>query len=204
MRGCAKSFWRIGVRWLCQGTNQRMLRKIGIISLFFISTLAALNGNAQVGQAAENVQTFIEYSGEIVDQNALAVSAVLPLEFRVYTSENGKKAIATEKHFVSVVDGKYSVTLGDASSINASNATLYVAVLLDGKELTRQRVSTERHLVDNKVVSNVTQTKTVDMAGISDGEFKLTCPKGYVVTGISGKTTNGQLASIQLVCSNTF
>ncbi|MBQ1265494.1 MAG: hypothetical protein IIY06_01825 [Proteobacteria bacterium] len=181
-----------------------MLRRIGIICLVCISTLAVFNGNALEAQAAENLQTFIEYSGEIVDQNALAVSAVLPLEFRVYTTENGKKAIATEKHFVSVVDGKYSVTLGDASAINASNATLYVAVLLDGKELTRQRVSTERHLVNNKVVSNVQQTKTVDMASLPDGEFKLTCPKGYVVTGISGKSANGQLASIQLICSNTF
>ncbi len=180
-----------------------MLKQIGFIALLVSMCLFSAVGESIPAYAAENVQTFIEFYGEIVDQNALAVSAVLPLEFRVYATQNGKKAIATEKHYVSVVDGKYSVTLGDVAPISATNSTLYVAVLLDGKELTRQMVSTTRHIVDTKVVSKVTQTKTVNLSD-SAGDFKLTCPQGYVVTGIEGKRENGQLSSIQLICSNTF
>lgn len=181
-----------------------MLKQIGVIALFvFISLFAAVEGSP-AAFAAENVQTFIEFYGEIVDQNALAVSAVLPLEFRIYTTQNGKKAIATEKHYVSVVDGKYSITLGDVTPILAAQSTLYVAVLLDGKELTRQVVSTTRQIVDTKAVSKVTQTKSVNLSDSASGDFKLTCPAGYVVTGIEGKRENGQLSSIQLICSNTF
>ncbi len=152
--------------------------------------------------ASDNIQTFVEFNGEIVDQDAYAVSAVLPLEFRIYTSENAKKPIASEKHFVSVVDGKYTVTLGDQTVLKSTEPVLYVAVLLDGKELMRQKVSAARHIVDTPVTPNTARTKEISAS--DNGDFSLKCPKGYVMTGIEGSRSNGQFENLRIVCSNVF
>lgn len=181
-----------------------MLKRIGFASFLIAAHLSFLTFCPVPSHAATQVQTFIEFFGEMVDQNALAISAVLPLEFRIYATANAKKALATEHHFVSVVDGKYSLTLGETAEISATNSSLYVAVFLDGKELTRQEVNTKRHFVDTKVVSKVTKTNALTLSDTPNRDFKLTCPNGYVVTGIEGKTTDGHLSSIQLICSNTF
>ena len=179
-----------------------MMKKIFIKAGIVLISVFGAGASAANCLAEDNVQTFVEFKGEIVDQDALAVSAVLPLEFRVYETEKGKKAISTEKHFVSVVDGKYTVALGDQTAISTGRPELYVAVLMDGKELTRQKVSTARHIVNTKVESKVKQTKTVSSS--EDGHFSLKCPNGYVVTGIEGARSAGKFESIRLICSNVF
>ncbi len=146
--------------------------------------------------ADEATQTVVDFNGEIVDQNAAPVSGVLPLEFRIYTDSKSKKPIASEKHFIAVVDGSYAVSLGEASDIKTTANKLYVAVLLDGKELTRQEVSPEKQVV----ASNPKVVKT-QAAGSESGEFfKLECPAGYVVTGIEGNSKNG-IQGLKLICS---
>ena len=149
--------------------------------------------------AQDSVQTVINFTGEIVDQNAAPVSGILPLEFRIFTSEKAKKAISTEKHSVSVIDGKYTVTLGESSSITSSLESLFVAVYLDNKELTRQEASTEHQLV-----SSSPKTIRTETIGSENGSsFTLTCPPGYVVTGIEGSVDKG-IQGIRLVCSKTI
>ena len=146
--------------------------------------------------AQDSAQTVIDFNGELVDQDAAPISGVLPLEFRIYTDNKSKKAIATEMLYVSVVDGKYAVTLGETSEIRTKQDKLQVAVLLDGKELTRQEVSTLQQIVP--VTPNQTTTTT---AGSDSGEsFKLECPAGYVVTGIEGTQKNG-IQGLRLICS---
>lgn len=179
-----------------------MINKFLMTAGVVFMSLVGVCASAADCLAEDNVQTFVEFKGEIVDQDALAVSAVLPLEFRIYETEKAKKAISTEKHFVSVVDGKYTVTLGDQTAISNAEPELYVAVLMDGKELTRQKVSTARHIVNTKVESKVKQTKTVSSS--EDGNFSLKCPNGYVVTGIEGSRSDGKFESIRLICSNVF
>lgn len=145
---------------------------------------------------AEEAQTVIDYNGELIDQNAAPLSGVLPLEFRIFANDKAKKTIATEKHFVSVVDGAYFVSLGESAPIKSTAETLYVAVYLDGKELTRQQVGTQLQLV----ASNPKVVKT-DAAGNENGQnFTLECPAGYVVTGIEGSTKNG-IQGLRLICS---
>ncbi len=182
--------------------NKYMTIKTRLSSIFM--GLALFGSVTSVAMADDNVQTFINYQGEVIDQDAIAVSGVLPLEFRIYTSQTSKKAIATEKHFISVVDGKYQLTLGDASPINTTEPALYVAVLLDGKELTRQKVETERYIVNAKPEGSTTQTKYVKLSDSKDGEFSLNCPKGYIVTGIEGRRVNGQMDTLRLICTNVF
>ena len=148
------------------------------------------------GAYAQNTLTVIDFNGEIVDQNAAPVSGVLPLEFRVYSDSKSKKALAVEKHYVSVVDGSYMVSLGEISKIQSNQQKLYVGVYLDNKELMRQEVETQRQIVPESP-----KTVTTDRAGADSGEpFKLECPAGYVVTGIEGNAKSG-ISGLKLICS---
>ena len=147
--------------------------------------------------AQEASLTVIDFHGEIIDQDASPISGVLPLEFRIYADKAAKKTIATEKHFIAIVDGEYGVSLGEASKLKSKNETLYVAVLLDGKELTRQEVKTQQQLVNE-----TSKTVETEPSGTGVGDFKLTCPKGYVVTGIEGTNKNG-IQNLKLICSKT-
>ena len=149
--------------------------------------------------AGDTPQTFIDFNGELVDQAAAPLSGVLPLEFRIYADSKSKKPIATEKHFVAVVDGNYAVSLGELSKITAKTDNLSVGVYLDGAELTRQEVSVKRQIVPSP--PKVTTTESI---GNDNGEsFKLECPAGYVVTGIEGTTKNG-IQGLKLICSKAL
>ncbi len=146
--------------------------------------------------AEEATQTIIDFNGEFVDQNAAPLAGVLPLEFRVFADNKSKKALATEKHFVAVVDGQYAITLGETGELKTTADKLYVAVYLDGKELTRQEVSTQRQLV----ASNPKVVVTPNAGRETGDSFKLECPSGYVVTGIEGSAQNG-IQGLKLICS---
>ena len=146
--------------------------------------------------ADEATQTVVDFNGEFVDQNAAPLSGVLPLEFRVYADSKSKKAIAVEKHFVAVVDGMYAITLGESSNIKTTSGKLFVAVYLDGKELTRQEVSPLKQLV----AENPKIVKTEAAGSESGDSFMLECPSGYVVTGIEGNVKNG-IQGLKLICS---
>lgn len=147
--------------------------------------------------SAEQLQTFIDFNGELVDQNAAPISGVIPLDFKIYNDAKSKKAIAEESHFVAVVDGAYAIALGEQKEINSKKSELYVAVCLNGKELTRQKVSAQKQILPENP-----KTVTTDPVGNTNGEFKLECPDGYVVTGISGSTKDG-LKSLRAICSKS-
>ncbi|MBQ8037629.1 MAG: hypothetical protein IJ268_11600 [Proteobacteria bacterium] len=160
--------------------------------LFLALAIALFPGAAY----AESTLTVIDFNGEIVDQNAAPVSGVLPLEFRVFADSKAKKALAVEKHYVSVVDGSYMVSLGEDAKIQTNQQKLYVAVYLDNKELMRQEVDTQRQLVPESP-----KTATTERAGGDAGEpFRLECPAGYVVTGIEGNAKTG-ISGLKLICS---
>lgn len=145
-------------------------------------------------------ETVIEFRGELIDQNAVPLSGVLPLEFRIYADEKSNKPLASERHFVSVIDGSYSLSLGEKSKIGSKDKTLYVAVYLDNKLLTRQKVSTMLQFVPSSLPATTRSSKPVSVVG---DKFKLECPKGYVVTGIEG-SLDDKFGDLQLICSRIF
>lgn len=157
-----------------------------------------VSGPATLAQAQETSNVVVDYAGELIDQNAAPISGVLPLEFRIYADQKSKKAIATEKLFVAVVDGTYAVTLGENTPIKSKANALTVAVYLDGKELTRQQVSTQR-----QIVSTHPKMVTTETIGSQGGEtFRLECPAGYVATGIEGDAKAG-FQGLRVICSKT-
>lgn len=147
--------------------------------------------------AQEDARTVVDFSGEIVDQDAVAVSGVLPLEFRIFSDEKSRRPLAVERHFIAVVDGAYAVTLGEDSAISAKGTRLVVAVYLDGRELTRQEVAVGKQLV--RKASRVVETPRAGDAA-QDGAFRLECPAGYVVTGVEGALKDG-VNSLRAVCT---
>lgn len=149
--------------------------------------------------AAEPTQTIVDFAGELVDQNAAPVSGVLPLEFKIYADEKSKKPISSESHFIAVVDGAYTVALGESSPIKTSKTELWVAVSLDGKELTRQKAAVQKQIVED--TANKVQTETASQAADGD-RFKLECPAGYVLTGIEGSLKN--IGELRLICAKTI
>ena len=82
------------------------------------------------------------YAGEFIDQDAAPVAGVFPLLFKIYPEEKGKKAMWSESHFVSVVDGNYIIILGRQESLpkRAADETVYLGVELNGTELVRQPI----------------------------------------------------------------
>lgn len=149
--------------------------------------------------ADEPSQTVVDFTGELVDQNAAPVSGVLPLEFRIYSEKKSRKPLATENHFIAVVDGSYAVALGESSQIKTTKSELYVAVLLDGKELMRQKVAVQKQLI----ATTPNKVKTKKASDVAEEDlFKLACPVGYIVTGIEGSLSNPN--DIQLICSKVI
>ena len=145
-------------------------------------------------------QMTILFSGEIIDQNAVSVSGVFPLSFKVYGDEKSKKAILTEKKFVSVVDGQYNVTLNPSMAALQKVKAVYVGVEMDGKELVRMKVSPQGSPI--VLDSRIQETKAVELQAGS--AFSLRCPAGYVATGLKGTAgENGGIQSLQLVCTKT-
>ncbi|MCL2325086.1 MAG: hypothetical protein FWC40_01080 [Proteobacteria bacterium] len=166
-----------------------------LVAILFLITALPLAAYAQ------SLRTFVDFHGELIDQDAIAVSGVLPLEFRLFQTENSKKPLATETHFVAVVNGNYSLILGEMTPLHVQDNTLYVAVFLDGKELMRKSVTTTRQVVPN-LEATTRQTRS---AGNTSGQpFTLECPKGHIVTGIEGTTHDGRIESLRLICSSVF
>ncbi len=52
------------------------------------------------------------YRGLLQDERGQPISAVLPLTFHLYRTSMSADPIWTEEHFVSVIDGRYQISLG--------------------------------------------------------------------------------------------
>lgn len=122
------------------------------------------------------------YTGEFIDQESEPISAVFPLRFKLYPSESSRKHVWEEAHYVSVVDGRYTVALGTQQVLpeEATRETLYLAVELNGTEVMRQPI--RARLVSDEVrIGRFQSSGTADWAeragdadtvgGISPDEF---------------------------------
>jgi hypothetical protein len=66
------------------------------------------------------------YTGELADDELKPISGIFKVTFKLYPDLSAPKEIWTEKLFVSIVEGRYDVTLGRVSPIGAN---------LDGRQL---------------------------------------------------------------------
>lgn len=242
-----------------------MFQAAARISLFLVVFVALLV--PAWASADDEKKIELIYTGEMIDQEGQPVSGIFPLTFKIFDSEKGKSSEWTETHFVSVVAGQYTVSLGRDAALpeRAAEEKVYLGVTLDGGELVRQPLNatpmsavSERggvisgavgevefaqragdadtlggfgpenfapadtaakldgHIKNSKIHGGGTaaaaptggggatlggRTWKSDYAGGSGGKpFALTCPEGYVLTGIEGRS-GAVMDSIRAVCT---
>lgn len=90
--------------------NTRFLTLLGALALLL----------APFATAA--VPDTIDYQGLVLDKDGKPLSPITPtnysMEFRIYSDPFGGTAIWTEKQIVTVVDGKFSVRLGEGAAVD--------------------------------------------------------------------------------------
>lgn len=85
------------------------------ITLFFAAAIALgclISTTIQAQELAEADQIEVIYQGLLQDESGAPVSGLFPLKFSVYRGSSSAKPLWEEQHFVSIIDGKYAVSLG--------------------------------------------------------------------------------------------
>jgi len=114
-----------------------------VMTAFVVGVLVAVPALVSAGPAQPSAPvrpTVVEYSGKMVDENGRPVSGVYPITFKLYTTAKTPKVIWSDRMWVSVVDGAYSVGIGSAKLLprNQDFTKLMLAVEIKGAELSRQ------------------------------------------------------------------
>ncbi len=88
----------------------------------------------------------LDYNGKLQDEKGQPVSGVFNLEFKLYDGQHAAKSTWHERHFVAVVDGKYTVPLGARQKLyrRAVPQNAWIGVELVGEgEILRDRFQVE-------------------------------------------------------------
>jgi hypothetical protein len=91
---------------------------------------------------ADAARRIIEYEGKLLDERGAPIGGVFPLTFAFYNRSRGGSAIWSERHFVAVDAGTYTVELGRQSTIprSVNLDRLFVGVrITGGPELVREQ-----------------------------------------------------------------
>lgn len=82
----------------------------------------------------------IEYTGELIDESARPLSGVFPMTFKLYENADSTEPIWSESHYVAVVDGEYTLDLGNATPLDPELArrALSLGAELLGQEIVRE------------------------------------------------------------------
>jgi hypothetical protein len=85
---------------------------------------ATLLFSATVADAAPGAPPFIDYQGRVLDGNGAPLAPNTPanfeIEFRIYENSTGPGVIWAEKQLVTVLNGQFSVRLGEGQPITAA------------------------------------------------------------------------------------
>lgn len=95
--------------------------------------------------AADNV--VVVYQGTLQNAGGEPVSGVFPLTFHLYRGSMSASPLWSERHFVSVVDGRYQLALGHDSPLREHllQGERWLGIALDGEdEILRDRLSVDR------------------------------------------------------------
>lgn len=116
---------------------------VGVVSAMLVvaSMILPAGLSARPAQPAPPVRpTVVEYTGKMVDENGRPVSGIYPISFKLYTTAKTPKQVWSDRLWVSVVDGAYSVGIGSSKLLprNQDFSKLMLAVEIKGVELSRQ------------------------------------------------------------------
>lgn len=140
---------------------------IGRIALFACLLVLFESGAvARPGKAPAPSRTVVEYTGKIVDEGGRPVAGIYPMEFKLYKSVKATKPVWSERAWVAVVDGAYTVEIGARKALprGMDFTALMLAVEVDKVELSRQvfmDADTARKVADDmeKKAAEVSDTR---------------------------------------------
>ena len=95
--------------------------------------------------AADNI--VVIYRGTLESDSGTLVSGVFPLTFKLYRGSMSADPIWSERHFVSVVDGRYQLALGHKSALREHllHGERWLGITVDDEnEILRDRITVER------------------------------------------------------------
>ncbi len=105
---------------------RKLLMVAGLVLVWSSSATAAKakGADAQV----------VSFNGTLQDENLNVISGVFPMNFSLYKTEGSRRAIWSERVWVAVDSGRYSVNLGSRKPIPArlKLEKMYVGVSLEG------------------------------------------------------------------------
>ncbi|TXD39904.1 hypothetical protein FRC96_06435 [Lujinxingia vulgaris] len=112
----------------------------------------------------------IRYRGLLQDESGAPISGVFPLEFNLYRDGMAAEPMWTERHYVSVIEGRYQVPLGSDEPLRARevDGQRWLGVVLVGEgELLRDRITIARPGLPGESdtsASRVTRAEVADRA----------------------------------------
>lgn len=122
----------------------------------------------------------VVYRGLLQDERGRPVSAVLPLTFKLYRSSMSAEPVWIEEHFVSIVDGRYQISLGLSSPLpdQLLAGERWLGVELTGEaELLRDQITVTRpsggRAQARAAVEPVSDDEIVDRARVAETALAL-------------------------------
>jgi len=112
-----------------------------VATLFVITLFGSRLVQAAPAQPAPPARaTVVEYTGRMVDENGRPVSGIYPINFKLYSTARTPRVVWSDRMWVSVVDGAYTVGIGSSKPLprNQDFTKLMLAVEIQGVELSRQ------------------------------------------------------------------
>ena len=133
-----------------------MNRQLGIF-LLALGFLAASGSNESIAKQKKSSAQVVSFNGTLQDENLNVISGVFPMTFSLYKTEGSRRAIWSERVWVAVDSGRYSVNLGSRKPIPArlNLEKMYVGVSLESVgELLREPLMAQE---ENPVVAVPTE-----------------------------------------------
>ena len=108
--------------------------------------------------------TIVEYTGKMVDEGGRPVSGIYPISFKLYKSKKARKFIWSDRMWVAVVDGKYTVGVGAQKALPRGRdfTALLLGIEIEGVELSRQL------FMDGETAKKVAADMEKKAAAVSD------------------------------------
>lgn len=154
-------------------------RAIAVGALAAVALVCAVTLAASPPRAGEKVPRQIPYRGYLDLNGAPVTDPATLMKFELFTSEGGASSVWSEEQTVSVLDGQFSVALGDLYAIPPNllaQPSLYLAITVNGQALQgRQRLLTVPYAHYSAGSNAVPAGTVVVFAGPSDPDGWLPC-----------------------------
>lgn len=104
-----------------------MLRRLAFMAVWMICLGSAGSAAAQAAPPELKPETsappteVVDYSGRLQDESGQAISGVFQLDFALYDDPQGATPVWSERQYVAVVDGDYTVGLGAKKPLRPSS-----------------------------------------------------------------------------------